>query len=790
MAVKKTTAKKVSSKGKRTKLSKEEVSGVTKGKPRMSGAFSINEEDDRAQFTSSVEYGDRFDAVVNKQPPNQESNKTSGMDFDSSQEEIELKTRAAEGYRSKNTINNPVESGGGAAVRSGRVVQYDADVEKIFSAYQGSESVASVQLIQRLLPATYTALPGEIVSDTEKAVYRIGGNRWVTKTIADWGVDIATVLGELGRFPVDAVLAVEAIARLDKGVADVLARTQLNTHIEGYIRQLLQGSGSDHEHREIISDETVIQSDTAETHDSLRRRGLAKALAIWINRFYERAEAGGDSFRIHLFGPWGAGKTTLLSLLSFALQPLRAMKEGETEYSEEELNLNWVIINFNAWRHQHIEPAWWPLYDLVYREGRRQLRYCYPALFIPVRIAHQLVLWIFESAWRLIATRLSKYLAVIAVLALAYSGWRYSSFSPGSDDVKYLKEVIGAVSAVIGLGATLYGAFNLWAKTLFEGSASAANTFIKSNPDPLHVMQRHFRHLIRVINKPVMIFIDDLDRCNPEYIVKLLESIQTLFSDSRVYFLVAADHRWLRVSYETVFKDIEKQIREPGKDLGALFLEKVFQLEIALPSVDPDVKNQYVRKLLGQMERPDIPGAAVQGDARSGQPATGGTMAGEHLVEDRIVSMAKAESEVEATHFLTRFSGLMPANPRSIKRIINTYGVNRAIHLSSEGVTAETAEIKRVLALWTILGLRWPVLQREMHRSPALIKEVLRIITSKKDAELTDQEKTYLPPKVVELLGDLVQRDDLRNVILFDGKTAALDEAAIKYCMGLERGIS
>ena len=58
-----------------------------------------------------------------------------------------------------------------------------------------------------------------------------------------------------------------------------------------------------------------------------------------------------------------------------------------------------------------------------------------------------------------------------------------------------------------------------------------------------------------------------------------------------------------------------------------------------------------------------------------------------------------------AEHRLQQFAPLLEANPRSMKRSVNAYGLNhaRAI-LESRKVSVEA------LARWTIVELRWPVL--------------------------------------------------------------------------------
>ncbi|MDQ3670189.1 MAG: KAP family NTPase [Actinomycetota bacterium] len=62
---------------------------------------------------------------------------------------------------------------------------------------------------------------------------------------------------------------------------------------------------------------------------------------------------------LHLEGPWGLGKSTLLRFLSADLKAR---------------DPSWLVVNFNAWRHQRAGAPWWLLMAALEREalsGRR-----------------------------------------------------------------------------------------------------------------------------------------------------------------------------------------------------------------------------------------------------------------------------------------------------------------------------------------------------------------------------------------------------------------------------------
>jgi hypothetical protein len=80
------------------------------------------------------------------------------------------------------------------------------------------------------------------------------------------------------------------------------------------------------------------------------------------------------------------------------------------------------------------------------------------------------------------------------------------------------------------------------------------------------------RFLIESSGTPVAILIDNLDRCRGDYVVELLEGIQTLLRDETrdttddpmVVYLVAADRRWLCDSYLTVYDEFKELCGSPA----------------------------------------------------------------------------------------------------------------------------------------------------------------------------------------------------------------------------------
>lgn len=91
----------------------------------------------------------------------------------------------------------------------------------------------------------------------------------------------------------------------------------------------------------------------------------------------------------------------------------------------------------------------------------------------------------------------------------------------------------------------------------------------------------------QAINGPLYVFVDELDRCRPNYAISLLEGIKHLFSVRGVVFVVSINLNQLSKSVQAVY----------GSEFdGHSYLKRFFDFEFALP--EPDIYGfaQVLRK--------------------------------------------------------------------------------------------------------------------------------------------------------------------------------------------------
>jgi hypothetical protein len=451
--------------------------------------------------------------------------------------------------------------------------------------------------------------------------------------------------------------------------------------------------------------------------DTLKRHSLARVLATRLQRV--QADSPGESFFLHIDGPWGAGKSTLLSLL------------------KKELENTFVVVEYDAWRNTHIDPPWWGLLTTL-RDGVSR---AFPLWRRPLLRLREASARIRRAGAPYVLGLLFLIPLVLGIGAALF--WGIDVLSQQIKDPakatdtasKWLQMGVAGVGLLSSLvaGAMVLSRFLLW------NSAKGARVLEQSNADPMQEVAAHFAWLLKRSPKPVVFFIDDLDRCDEKSVVALLEAVQTLIrtapsrgrrQQGALHVVVAADGAWIRQAFEVAYEKFTTAIEEPGRPLGYLFLDKLFQLRVPLPSIGSANQSDFFRNLLGRTQ-PDIEVAEEVVDLRKEVNASeseadllkalesASQAARERVASEAVTKLSQRRLATETEHALERFAQLLNANPRSMKRFINCYTVVRAVRTLEGNIVPTDA-----LAMWVLLQIRWPLLADYLQQHPDAIDHV------------------------------------------------------------------
>jgi hypothetical protein len=505
--------------------------------------------------------------------------------------------------------------------------------------------------------------------------------------------------------------------------------------------------------------------------DELDRRPFAEVVGERLQEVWNGQQAGngncGSAFMIHIHGPWGSGKTSVLNFLREYLQS-----------KERSGDKKWVVVDFNAWRHQRLRPPWWTLITEVYAQALGQME---------TGKLKQRARWLW---WRVRTDWLPTLLVSMLVLGAAgicfvliHSLQQVQSApaSGSTNKTQVIDLIVKIVLAIFTAGAAVY----TFSRSLLFGSARAAQTYTELSADPLNPIRRLFEKVVKGIRRPVAVFVDDLDRCDSKYVVELLEGIQTLFRTAPVAYVVAADRKWICSSFQKSYEDFGDAIGEPGRPLGYLFLDKVFQVSASVPSPDPERRQKYWETLLSTVNPGEIKEQDEQRKVKEREAMEAvkdvhkeeeldakiaevkGDLEKEHALRVAAAKqVTRPAAQKEAEHRLQRFAGLLEPNPRSMKRVVNAYGLRQAKKYIEQSNVSSDA-----LARWTILELRWPLLADFLAARPDAIGYVGNAVP----------ENGGIPEHIRDLLKD----DDVKAVVEAKWQEAdRLDVQAVREIVG------
>ncbi len=561
-------------------------------------------------------------------------------------------------------------------------------------------------------------------------------------------------------------------------------------------------------------DTRLVDDQRAET-DLLQRRELAKAVARKLDEL--RCDTDTETFMLLLEGRWGAGKSTIAKFIVDAFNDPSARAgtgngRGEPRNGTTSQLPPWVIVEFDAWRQAHVGPAWWGLLESM-RDAMRQQRRWYDRIWLRLRETSRIVVPIYGLGWlfgAVIVTVLAwigfgdpfggfgggglsayKSVGVGSITTGGSENWLTSSLSI----LKLLAAAISVIATVGALGVTIL-------RYLSWGSPGGAKLFGDTRANPMGDLAGHFDWLRKQSPGPVLFVIDDLDRCHQQYVVDLLDAVQTLMRspslDSRqisapldadrpqlspnneqfvahrpIYFIVAADGRWLRRSYEVAHGPYKQAVGEPGRPLGYQFLEKLFQVTVPVPAMSNAQKDSFLRKLLRDETEPTPALTAAVASGADAQSNDGTVLAerrariarstseeevldilredeSQHadLVVDAMARFQDAELSQATAHILTPYATLLDANPRFIKRFVMAYNFTRAAR-TMEGFTPH----RNALARWLIVQLRWPAVADYLKNHPNAIEPDGRGDIDK------DLERILSGRELQKVIGELTPQD-------------------------------
>lgn len=302
--------------------------------------------------------------------------------------------------------------------------------------------------------------------------------------------------------------------------------------------------------------------------------------------------------------------------------------------------------------------------------------------------------------------------ATNGIQCVFFNTWQYSQFN--MEDSLYVSFVHNLVKQCGGNDEILrtvaaFGKLAFFKAVDWRFGTNASeilDSFEKAKKDQMEgvsKLQEDFAKLVKKTGKRLVIFIDDLDRLNPEVAVELLEIIKLFVNVENSIFVLAID-------YEVVVKGVRKKYGENlSEEKCRNFFDKIIQLPFKMP-VERYNLTELVRK-------------AVQEQT--------------HMTDEGVNIVAEFISDVMGT------------NPRTFKRLVNAFFLINSVNEIGEEAESKTKEINDVLMFCSLcIQMCLPKLYELMVT--ASTKKQLKELLEVKAAE---EIRTYLIKYFIDMEG-------------------------------------
>lgn len=271
---------------------------------------------------------------------------------------------------------------------------------------------------------------------------------------------------------------------------------------------------------------------------------------------------------VGVFGDWGAGKSTILELTA------KALKEEDQEY---------IQIQFDAWTFQGYDDAKAALLETIAVQlieaaaDDDELRT--KALDFANRIDKiRLMGWVVEGAATISG------MPTFGAIQNLFGAASDASDDDEDDDLD-LDDIQSDAKALGKIGKKS------------KGLVKPKKKF--SPPKEIKEFRKSYTSLLEAFDRPVIVYVDNLDRCLPENTISTLEAIRLFLFMPNTAFVIAADPDMIRLAIPHFHKGASVRHQTD-------YLDKLIQIPVHVPKPGVAEVRAYLIMLIAQDRK--IPG--------------------------------------------------------------------------------------------------------------------------------------------------------------------------------------
>ena len=341
-----------------------------------------------------------------------------------------------------------------------------------------------------------------------------------------------------------------------------------------------------------------------------------KTIARGISKFI-RNENTTPPLTLAITGAWGSGKSSLMNLLQTDLKKFgfRPVWFNAWHYQKEKHLLAALLTSI----YKQGVPPWWCYDGLTFRARlllRRGWRHWFPFVLLS-GVVVALASYLYHQP--------GDFMANLNLLINSYAdkGLSYAEIKSELGNILFdISLAEGSfIGGVFGLLITMFKGFKAFGISPVRLMSSMSGSFkpkeLNQQLSFRHQFAQEFRDVTYALgNRPMVIMVDDLDRCQPESVLEVLEAVNFLVTSGDCYIVLGMVLKRVISCVGLGFKDLAEASddgnevslsttdnnnseKENQSAFARNYLEKLINIEIPVP----DTNDAQVVKLMSSNEK-------------------------------------------------------------------------------------------------------------------------------------------------------------------------------------------
>jgi Cdc6-like AAA superfamily ATPase len=284
---------------------------------------------------------------------------------------------------------------------------------------------------------------------------------------------------------------------------------------------------------------------------------------------------------IGIFGSWGMGKSFLLEHITRELNQRYQNRRQKREASTSSTIPRVHVVEFNAWEYSCAEVIWPGLVRKIMNRLEIEVSWGFPGRFL-IKLGRNLKHQLKQARGQLIG--------ISAIVA----GLCFLGVLKFQLDLKLIWGAIVAlgISGIFKIvGDTLSKPLSQWITTLFQernyGKQIGYMAEIRSDLEFLATR-------LKKDNARILVIIDDLDRCEPQKAVEVLQAVKLLLNFDSFIVSLGIDARIITRAVEEHYKSMLGPVGASGYE----YLDKIVQIPFRIPQPSPEELKVFIARQL------------------------------------------------------------------------------------------------------------------------------------------------------------------------------------------------